>query len=99
MQSRLEACIGLTLMMASVWMYSMSESFRPRSRPARWVVLTIPVVTVFCREKGLPIATTNSPGRRSAERPNGRTGSLDWRLQGEGEEQGSLGRSGRASSR
>ena len=66
----------------------MSESFRPRSRPARWVVLTIPVVTVFCREKGLPIATTNSPGRRSAERPNGRTGSLDWRSQGEGEEQG-----------
>lgn len=54
----------------------MSEFRRPSSLPPLWVVLTIPVVTVFCREKGLPMATTNSPGRRSAERPSSRTGSF-----------------------
>ena len=61
---------GLTLMMASVWMYSMVESVRPSSAPCLWAVLIIPVVTVFCREKGLPMATTNSPGRRSDDRPS-----------------------------
>lgn len=54
----------------------MSELRRPSSLPPLWVVLTIPVVTVFCRENGLPMATTNSPGRRSAERPSSSTGSL-----------------------
>lgn len=67
---------SLTLMMASVWMYSMSELRRPSSLPPRWVVLTIPVVTVFWRENGLPIATTNSPGLRSDERPSNSTGSF-----------------------
>jgi len=66
-------CFRLTLMMASVWMYSMSELGRPSSRPPRWVVLTMPVVTVFCRENGLPMATTNSPGLRVADRPKGST--------------------------
>lgn len=65
---------SLTLIMASVWMYSISESFSPSSLPSLWVLLTIPVVTVFCKEKGLPKATTNSPGRRSEELPNRRTG-------------------------
>lgn len=50
--------------------------------PPRWVVLTIPVVTVFWRENGLPIATTNSPGRNSAERPRRRTGSFLCKIWG-----------------
>lgn len=56
----------------------MSESRRPSSRPSRWAVLTMPVVTVFCRAKGLPMATTNSPGRRSAEWPRSSAGSFFW---------------------
>lgn len=56
----------------------MSESRRPSSRPSRWAVLTMPVVTVFCRAKGLPMATTNSPGRRSAEWPSSSAGSFFW---------------------
>ncbi len=48
----------------------------PSSLPSLWAVLTMPVVTVFCRAKGLPIATTNSPGLRSAERPRDSTGSF-----------------------
>lgn len=56
----------------------MSESRRPSSLPSRWAVLTMPVVTVFCRAKGLPMATTNSPGRRSAERPSSSAGSFFW---------------------
>lgn len=56
----------------------MSESRRPSSRPSRWAVLTMPVVTVFCRAKGLPMATTNSPGRRSAEWPSNSAGSFFW---------------------
>lgn len=54
----------------------MSELRRPSSLPPLWVVLTIPVVTVFCRENGLPMATTNSPGRKSADRPSSSTGSF-----------------------
>lgn len=57
----------------------MSESRRPSSLPSRWAVLTMPVVTVFCRAKGLPMATTNSPGRRSAECPSSNTGSFFWK--------------------
>lgn len=60
----------------------MSELRRPSSLPPLWVVLTIPVVTVFCRENGLPMATTNSPGRRSAERPSSSTGSLIYTARG-----------------
>lgn len=45
----------------------MSESLMPSSLPSLCAVLTMPVVTVFCRAKGLPMATTNSPGLRSAE--------------------------------
>ena len=67
---------SLTFMMASVWMYSMSELRRPSSLPPRCVVLTIPVVTVFWRENGLPMATTNSPGLRSDDWPSFSTGSL-----------------------
>lgn len=69
---------ALTFMMASVWMYSMSELWRPSSRLPRCVVLMIPVVTVFCSENGLPTATTNSPGRRSEERPRDRTGKASY---------------------
>lgn len=54
----------------------MSELRSPSSFPPRCVVLTMPVVTVFCREKGLPMATTNSPGLRSADWPSRRTGNL-----------------------
>lgn len=54
----------------------MSESMMPSSLPSLCTVLTMPVVTVFCRAKGLPMATTNSPGLRSAERPRDRTGSF-----------------------
>ena len=54
----------------------MSELRRPSSLPPLCVVLTIPVVTVFWRENGLPMATTNSPGLRSADRPSINTGSF-----------------------
>lgn len=53
--------------------------FIPSSLPSLWVVLTMPVVTVFCRAKGLPIATTNSPGLRSADLPRASTGSFSCR--------------------
>lgn len=58
----------------------MSELRRPSSLPPLCVVLTMPVVTVFWRENGLPIATTNSPGLRSADRPNNSTGSFIWNI-------------------
>lgn len=54
----------------------MSESWRPNSLPSLWAVLTMPVVTVFWRANGLPIATTNSPGLRSALWPRDSTGSF-----------------------
>lgn len=54
----------------------MSESFMPSSLPSLCAVLTMPVVTVFCRAKGLPMATTNSPGLRSAELPRDSTRSF-----------------------
>lgn len=52
----------------------MSEYLSPSSLPPRWVVLTIPAVTVFCSEKGLPKATTNSPARRSDDFASSNTG-------------------------
>ncbi len=45
------------LMEASVWM-KLSKGPAPMMRP---LALTMPMVTVFCRPKGLPMATTHSP--------------------------------------
>lgn len=59
--------------------------------PPLCVVLTIPVVTVFCRENGLPMATTNSPGRRSAERPSNSTGSFICTHKGEQDKRENIG--------
>lgn len=67
--------MSLTSMAASVWMYSMSVAARPSSRLPRCAELTMPEVMVFCRAKGLPMATTNSPCLTSAERPSGSVGS------------------------
>lgn len=67
--------MSLTSMAASVWMYSMSVAARPSSRLPRCAELTMPEVMVFCSAKGLPMATTNSPCRTSAERPSGSVGS------------------------
>lgn len=59
----------------------MSESLRPSSLPSLWAVLTMPVVTVFWRANGLPMATTNSPGLRSALWPRNNRGSFVWRAE------------------
>lgn len=52
----------------------MLESLKPSSRLLRLAALIMPTVTVFCREKGLPTATTNSPVRRSEDWPRCSTG-------------------------
>lgn len=64
----------LTSMVASVCMYSMLECDRPSSLLPLCAELTIPDVIVFRKEKGLPMATTNSPCRTSADRPSGSVG-------------------------
>ena len=56
---------------ASVWM-KLSYGPSPITRP---VALTMPVVTVCSRPKGLPIAITGSPTWSCAESPSGTTGS------------------------
>lgn len=57
-------------MVASVCMYSMLEWDRPSSLLPLCAELTIPDVIVFRKENGLPMATTNSPCRTSADRPS-----------------------------
>ncbi len=55
------------LMAASVWMKS--DWIPPFNRTARWTPLMTPVVTVWPKPNGLPMAITVSPGIRSAETP------------------------------
>jgi hypothetical protein len=65
-----------TVMDASVWMYSISLPFRPSCSLGRFTELITPAVTVFESDKGLPIATANSPGLTLCDEPNFSTGSL-----------------------
>ena len=60
------------LMEASVWMKS--KRVRSPALKLRCTAETTPVVTVWARPKGLPMAITVSPMRRSSERPGGRNG-------------------------
>ena len=62
------------LIAASVWIASMtvlafSVPVASPVRTGRFSALTMPLVTVPCRPSGEPIATTCSPGARSAELP------------------------------
>lgn len=69
--------LQLTLMIASCWiMGGLLVRFPIVSRPG---LLTMPAVTVFWRLKGLPRATTHSPGRTSLLLPRGRVGRLFWK--------------------
>lgn len=65
----------LTLIAASVWMYTMSLSI-PNSPLGLWRELTIPAVTVLLSFKGLPNAATHSPARTSEDLPSWRCGNL-----------------------
>ena len=63
------------LIAASVWiaLITVLELSAPLALPVRTGrsrALTMPLVTVPCRPSGEPIATTSSPGSRSAERPS-----------------------------
>lgn len=70
--------VKLTPIVASVCIYSMFLLFMPSSLlPRRWL-LTMPTVTVLCRERGLPMAATNSPGRIVDDFPSGIVGSLSF---------------------
>lgn len=62
-------------MVASVCMYSMLECDRPSSLLPRCTELMIPDVIVLRKENGLPMATTNSPCRTSADWPSASVGS------------------------
>lgn len=63
-------------MAASVWIYSNPLFGNPISSPARCTVLTIPAVIVLLSCRGLPIATTHSPGRIEEDVPRVRVGNF-----------------------
>ena len=65
-----------TFMAASVWMYSISLFGSPISPPARCTVLTMPAVIVLLSWRGLPIATTHSPGLIADDEPRVRVGNF-----------------------
>ena len=68
----------ITFIAASVWMYSISLFGSPISSPARCTVLTIPAVMVLLSCRGLPIATTHSPGRMADDEPRVRVGNFTF---------------------
>lgn len=68
--------IKITFIAASVWIYSISLFGSPISPPARCTVLTIPAVIVLLSWRGLPIATTHSPGLIVDDEPRVRVGNL-----------------------
>nr|CAD7263232.1 unnamed protein product [Timema shepardi] len=57
-------------MAASVCMYPMFRPFKPSSSLPLLTELITPAVIVLDRDRGLPRATTNSPGRADAEEPS-----------------------------
>ncbi len=64
------------LMLASVWMKS-SYGPAPMVRP---LALTMPIVTVWPRPNGLPMATTYSPTRERIARAERRGGQVPGRV-------------------
>lgn len=76
LHSLVSICTLLTVIAASVWMYDISLPCILSSLLFLFVALTMPEVTVLVRVRGLPIAITNSPGRKSFEVPNWRVGNF-----------------------